>query len=81
MEYGAVELKFILDGGIERKYKLPATSEINDETMRGIIAGLIKLYVDDEDYPVLTDMDGRVFSVPSLSKVLAIEVRELKNGR
>ena len=81
MDFGVVELKFLFKDGTERKFKVAASSEITDDSLRGVVAGIVKMFVEDNDYPVMTDIDGRVFALPSLESMMLIEAREIQKGR
>jgi hypothetical protein len=80
MDFGNIEIRFTFKGGVEKKYIIAATDAINDDTMTGLIAGIVKLFKDD-DYPILTDITGKVFCLPSFDEIINIEVKEIKNGR
>jgi hypothetical protein len=74
-----IEIKFTFKGGVEKKYRVPVDegTAVTDENLRGVIAGIVKM-LHDSDYPVMTDVEGRVFSIPNLSEIIAIEAKEFK---
>jgi len=70
-----MEMKIVFKGGTERKYYVAASDDITDDSLRGSIAGMIKMLHED-DYPLITDKDGKVFCIPNLSEIIAIEARK-----
>ena len=80
MEQEYLELKFTFKGGVDKKYRIKADPgvPVDDAGLRGVIAGIVSMLHDKEDYPVMTDAEGRVFSIPNLSEIITIEARKVK---
>ena len=77
MNFGMIELKVTFKGGLEKKWVLPADREVNDTNMRGVIGATIKM-MQDQDFPVVTDVDGRIFCLPNLPEIITLEIKEIK---
>lgn len=70
-------MRFTFRSGAEKKYTVPSEGPVSEESLRASVAGIINL-MKDEDYPILTDTVGRVFCLPNMVELIAIEAKEIK---
>lgn len=78
MEQEYFELKITFKGGVEKKYRIQSSGPVDVPGLTGSIAGIVKMLMEGEDYPIITDAEGRLFALTNLSEILVIEARKVK---